>query len=435
MKNRLQLNWALSTSKERTDFLQSYITSDIFEKRPPTEDELETMANYLLWGQDSDGLNSDQKKEIQLPRRNSTWSAQNIESLDELMESPTFSENSIYDLYSTLPKKNREVFSREEIRKKASSLQLEPFETLWKEIDQTELITNFFEIEKGKREKPPRNELLQRFSEQEIEYLKNRAKKLNQFTYLKMRHLLVELRREQYTLRDSILPRHVSFSKTPPHQFSDESSELFFPILPLGSFNKLFFQDFDKLIPGFFSEKELSFISRTYWEKKKEEKSIQNEKKSYFDFRNLEMVYQLFLDLESLSEVNKDLLDTFWYYVKQANLSEIHQKILQLKISKRKNQEIAEIVNKEFNKNYTVNYISTIFRQKIIPAINTAAIYHEKVIGSIFFEEDFKVCSKCGKTLLRDPENFVRRSRAKDGLSNHCKKCDKEERDKKKRGI
>ena len=43
------------------------------------------------------------------------------------------------------------------------------------------------------------------------------------------------------------------------------------------------------------------------------------------------------------------------------------------------------------------------------------------------------MCTKCGRRLLRDPINFVRKSRAKDGLSNHCKACDKREREEKKK--
>ena len=448
MSNRLKLDWALSTAKDRAHFIEEYVKSDVFIKKPPTEEELETMANYLLWGQDEDGLNSDQKKEIQLPRKNSTWAAQNVESLDELLESPTFSENNIYSFGEATPKKVREVFSRDEVREKATPTQLSAFEDLWVQIDKTELLINFFELEKGKREKPPRNELLQRFSEEEVETLKARSQNLNQFRYLKLRHLLVELRRQQYTLRDSILPRILGSTEAPaPSTFEKNESnfDIDIPVFPLGIQEELVFKDFGELVPGVFEEKELQIISKLYWEKKDEEKRVQRESKPYFDFRDLEMVYQLFLDLEEFAadqegeddflKTGSKLLDALWFYVRQADLPPIQRKILDLKIKKVKNQDIAAVVNQEFGKSYTTNYISTIFRQKIIPTINEAAVYHEKLIGSIFFEEDFKVCSKCGRLLLRDPINFVRRTRAKDGLSNHCKRCDKEEREKKKGGI
>lgn len=435
MKNRLDLDWGLSTAKDRAAFLNEYMTSDVFEKRPPTEDELETMANYLLWGQDEDGLNPDQRKEIQLPRKNQTWGGKEPESLEALLESPTFLESEVYKLGAIAPKKTRNVFSREELRKKLSPESLEPFETLWEEIDRIEILINFFEIFRGKREKPPRKELLERFSEEEIETFKARAEQLTQFKFLKLKHLLVELRREQYTLKDTVLPQIVSYGEIVA---PDEEETFNFEIFPFGEQQDLLFKDFGELLPQNFSEEELKTISSYYWKKKEDEKRIQRESTFYFDFRNLEMVYQLLLQQEELrgtTELNQKLLDILQYYVRQADLPPIQEKILVMKIRRNKNQDIANFVNGEFGKSYTANYISTIFRQKIIPAINEVASYHERIVGSLFFEEDFKTCSGCGRLLLRDPINFVRRSRAKDGLSNHCKKCDKEEREKKKGGI
>ena len=57
--NRLQLDFKLTTTDERADFLNEYLQRPEFMKRPPTEDELETMGNYLLWGKDPiTGLNA-----------------------------------------------------------------------------------------------------------------------------------------------------------------------------------------------------------------------------------------------------------------------------------------------------------------------------------------------------------------------------------------
>lgn len=438
MKNRLQLDWALSSAEDRSAFLTQYMMSDVFEKRPPTEEELETMANYLLWGQDSDGLNPDQRKEIQLPRKNQTWTGKEIQSLDALLESPTFLEGEVYRLGAVAPKKTRTVFSREDLRNRLSPQELEPFEALWEEIDRIEISLNFFELEKGKREKPPRKELLQRFSEEELETLRARAHQFTQFKYLKLKHLLVELRREQYTLKDSVLPQVLVFADGRPPSAPDDEENLTFEIFPFGEQENLIFKDFAELIPENFGEEDLKIISSYYWKKKEDEKRIQREANFYFDFRDLEMVYQLLRqqeDLQGTSEQNQKLLNILQYYVRQADLPPIQEKILVMKIQKHKNQDIANFINGEFGKSYTANYISTIFRQKIIPTINEVAAYHERIVGSLFFEEDFKRCGGCGRLLLRDPINFVRRSRAKDGFSNHCKRCDKEERERKKGGI
>jgi hypothetical protein len=66
-----------------------------------------------------------------------------------------------------------------------------------------------------------------------------------------------------------------------------------------------------------------------------------------------------------------------------------------MKIRKVKNIDIADIINKKWGKSYTANYISTIFRQRIIPKINEAATYHIKLVSNVFFEEEFKVCTGC----------------------------------------
>jgi hypothetical protein len=73
-----------------------------------------------------------------------------------------------------------------------------------------------------------------------------------------------------------------------------------------------------------------------------------------------------------------------------------------------------------------------IYRQKIIPAIIEAVQYHLRVCENLFFPEEFKECNTCGRLLLRDSYNFVRKSRSKDGFTNRCKRCDKADRERKK---
>lgn len=442
--NRLKLDWALSTSDERNAFVQQYINDPIFVSCPLSSEELETISNYILWGKNENGLSIEQEGLVEMPRRNSTWASQTVESLDELKESPTFNENQIYSLTSKTPtKKSRKVFSRTETLKKCPTHLIPTYKALWREIDLTELTINYYEINHNKRTKEPRAELLNSLSEEDRLYCAAQASNLNQFKYLKKRHLLVELRYEQYTLKDSFCERVL------PHStggYQDDTPLIFdadIPVYPLGVANnqpiqQLIFQPFDKLTPESFTEEQLKLISDFYWEKKNSSLSTTARP---IRFTDLETVYQLFLLLEDFEEEENtllsqtsNLLDTLKFYTKEADLTEPQKEILGLKIKREKNQDIAFYINKKYGKSYTANYISTIFRQKIIPAINDAALYHEKIIRSLFFKEDFKTCIKCGKTLLRDPINFVRKSRAKDGLSNRCKKCDKKDREEKKGG-
>lgn len=431
--NRLKLDWTLSSDIERSAFLEQYMQSNIFVSHPPTDEELETMANYVLWGKDVNGFNSEQRKEVQLPRRNSTWSKKEIESIDGLLEDPAFPESSFLELGSIFSKPIKQSLSREELRKKLSPTDLKYFEDLWRQIDYIELKINFFEIARNKRSKPPRKELFLPFTENEIARIQASALKLNQFQYLKLRHLLVELRREQYPMRDAVLPQVYSYrAGLADAEEKDSIHEEDLTVLPLGTcadFSKIF-APFSALLPSQFRADELNEISSYLW---KLRDTINPQ--TTFDFRDLENVYQLLLHHKDLQEDgHNNLINTFWYYAREADLTPIQSKVLKMKMRQERNQDIAAIINKEFNKRYTDNYISTIFRQKIIPAINCAATYHERLIDSIFFEEDFKICGTCGRLLLRDPVNFVRRSRAKDGFSNRCKKCDKAAREAKRSG-
>ena len=72
-----------------------------------TEEELETCANYVLWGKDPDGKNPVQKKEIQIKTRSGIWDKKEEESLDALLETPTFNESLIVRPSEARPKIDR----------------------------------------------------------------------------------------------------------------------------------------------------------------------------------------------------------------------------------------------------------------------------------------------------------------------------------------
>ena len=75
------------------------------------------MANYLLWGKDrNSGLNAKQDGSVQLTSKHGDWDSETtkVESLDALMESPTFNEASLLDVSAPAIRIKKEVFSREE---------------------------------------------------------------------------------------------------------------------------------------------------------------------------------------------------------------------------------------------------------------------------------------------------------------------------------
>lgn len=439
---RLRLDFSLQTNSERAAFLDKYLQSETFQKSPPTDEELEMMGNYVLWGKDpKTGLNAQQEGLLTIETKHKTWDKDsNVESLEGLLEQPTFNEATLRPLSSNPIKQKREVFDRTAALNECPEYLRPTFEQLFAEIDELDLCINFWDLEHGKRKNPPRPELIAKFSEEQIEEMRERITHWNQFRYLKMRHQLVELRREAYTLRDSykqtiLGSESVGFCDA----FPDPDFDVEIEVLPLGAWNDthtrgLVFRDWDMLVPKNFGEEDLRLVSDLIWQKKSYKPGPQQR---WIDFRELEHVYemfQLFFELKNAAagadlESNLPaLMKTLNFYVERAELSEVQRDILDLKLKKVRNEDIATQINQKWGKTYTANYISTIFRQKIIPRINDAAKYHEKVVGHLFFEEDFKTCTKCGRVLLKDAINFTRRGRSPDGFTSHCKKCEKEAR-------
>lgn len=441
MANRLHLDFSIPGSNERKDFVDHYVQRPEFALKPLTNDELETIANYILWGKDADGLNCTQRGEVQIETRNKTWQRDDVESLDAMMESPTFNEATLRRPVEARPKIAREVFDRAKALEECPKHMIKLFEELFERIDRLEMSIHFYEFAHGKRKEPPRASLLKRFDEEDVEAARILAESWNQFRYLKQRHLIVELRREQFTLRDTYIEKHTRHS--PPDPEIEPASldfEAEVPVFPLGlvggTCSDLLFKNADNLNPHTYTDEDLRALVTYYWSKKS-----QSRPQLFFDFEELEHVYELFGQLNDLEEVLDELplesnlgrlLTTLKYYISLTDLNEAQKEILDLKINKVKNQDIADIINKKYNKSYTANYISTIFRQKIIPRINESARFHAVVIENLCFEENFKKCNGCGKWLLIDAENFVRKARSKDGFSTKCKKCDRADRQKKK---
>jgi hypothetical protein len=436
--NRLNLDWNLNLKSERVEFAQNYLASIKFE---PTEDELETISNYILWGKNStnekDGPARLKEEGIFLE---SKWNGSTpIESLDELAESPSFSENDLRPLSAPVPRKVRETFSREEARRHASPVILENLEALWSQIDTTELTLNFYELAHGKRKNPPREELTNRLSTIEIDAARARSAKLNQRTYLKLKHQLIALRQQQYNFQDTY--HHVLTPlKMKPYQEAGGNSEFGADInvKPLGLnarglFDKLYQKVFNKdhfPEPDEFSAADLKSLGRLLWK--------ENDLKKVFDFgevAHLSKLVAMWDELEDKAEESESLrifLDTARVYISLAQLDPKEELILEMKKKKKSNEEIRCAIEEKFGHRYQPNYISTLYCKKVLVKIAEAAKFHREVCENLFFPENFKKCKDCGKVLLLDERNWVRRKRSSDGFSPRCKKCEKVNRDKSK---
>lgn len=85
---KFKLDFSIPTSKERLEAIKSINLSTL------NKSELETVTNYVIYGKDEDGTSSVDRKEIFIPTKFNSYKKNTpIQSLDELMESPTFDES------------------------------------------------------------------------------------------------------------------------------------------------------------------------------------------------------------------------------------------------------------------------------------------------------------------------------------------------------
>lgn len=433
--NRLKLDFSINDAQERAQFVSDYLLTPQFSNAPPTASELETISNYLLWGQDVDGTSPVSRNEIEIDTRNKTWRRPDIESLDALLENPAFSEIQFRRPTEATPKSSRQTFNREKALKQCPPALVSVLQDLFTRIDWLELQIHLYEYQHQKRKKPPRADLVNKFTPEQIETAKTCIQSWTQYHYLKQRHLIVELRREQFTIRDSYIDQHQSKSFEPEPELVHQHFNAEIPVFPLGIINtrigKLVFEHNYEL-----TEEDLAAVSKFYWNKQSSKRPS-----LYFDFEDENHVAALLSQLGDLDglidEQDPDnslsgLIETLKFYIRLADLNEIQQAVLDMKVKHLQNIEIAQQLNKRFGKQYTSNYVSTIYHKKAIANIVEAVKYHKRVVENLMFKENFKKCSTCGRLLLIDPVNFVRKSRARDGFSARCKKCDKLARQKKK---
>ena len=431
-KNRLKLNFDLESAEDRTQFVNGYLPTLDFTL---SEHEIETISNYILWGKDARGKNAQQDGEIELKK----WASTPVESLEALAETPGFQETSVRPLSEPPARIQRITFSRTRALQEAPEHLKPVFEDLFRQIDELELELNYYELWTGKRKLPPREKLEQVFTEEERVHLNEAALRLSQYKYLKLRHLLVELRTQQYTYYDTyksqILPH--PGAKEPILQPENIYIGEDISIYPIGLkdesplSNKLF-NAAREPAPSDFTESELKEISKRLWAE---------QTRIFIDFTNPTHVLQLYLMRADLSDQGLEdphniygsaarLIQTLEYYEIRANLSPLQKDLLELKLRNVPNLEIAKQINQTYNKSYNENYISTIFHQKVIPSIAAAAQTHREILENIFYPENFKRCRDCGRVLLMNSNNFVKQKKSSDGFSPRCKQCEKIKRSK-----
>ena len=388
----VNLDFSIPTSAGRRDYVEKYMTENSDKKFSASD--LETIANYILYGKDKEtGESIVDRKEVQIKTKYNSYSKKEPESLDELMESPTFDER----IFSK--NRNRYKIVKPKIDRE-KDYDIPGIQDLWKAIDRYQYI---IDVNMGKIED-------------------STVPKLSSIQLYKFKHMVIDLRRQQFYLKDMAKPTICMFGTNARKVYQIEDNSIpwdlensDFAIAPLGVLiNK------DK---KFYNPREYNGPEYEY-----------NQKAKYIiDFRNSEHIYYLLENYEDLriSADNKPestisfLLDTLDFYIEKANLSESKKTILEYKKNKIQNESIKKKLEKDFGLTHSANYISTIWKQKICKEIADAAQLHYDYYLNRDKPFAWKKCNQCGQIKLKDTREFMRKSRSSDGLASRCKECDK----------
>lgn len=522
---KIQLDFSKSTLADRLEVAAQYAHSNLTAKN------CKHIADYILWSRDENGTCVSKNEDFEL---SSKWSASQPDSIDGLLEQegipPTF--YAMGEIPPTLIRKQK--FSRAE----ALASPLAPhFKTLFDEIDRLDGVISFA------MGNEPREELVNRMEPSCLFALRAKAAKLSPKELQRARHDLVDLRTEQYELRDSYKPqlKHAqqAIGKAEfPHIEIEPLGLWVEPTTTLGKFlwaenpvppsdeatrkklagalralvGRTSRQDtkqtqtqegLQQRAVGNLShatgrtceqackqnttphentskideravEKTNNVASRSSEQTCKQdtkqtqiedglqdglqqravkktshnsdglhEREVKNSCQTHehevnFDLRDpnswlqllpyYNTIYNAKLEAEERHDIESEapaLWNTIQYYFDRAHMQAEYRLIVEMKSENWRNEDINNELRHRNLKPFSVNYISTIYKKRIPKILAQAVETHFELALALDQPDEWKHCSKCGKLLHLDSNNFRRLSKSKDGFVSSCKQCDK----------
>jgi len=368
---KIELDYNIITAEDRC----TAVNGMQLELKNVTTRELERVANYILYGKTAKGNALPEAKEIST--KHGTWKKKEPESLDALMENVLFDETTLRPLSSRSPYTNPKPTID-----KVKDAGIPGMADLWAAIGDIEA----------------------RYEEEKLN-----GKTLRAY-YL--RHLLIDLRKEQYSLKAIFRPTIHFVSATHdtlPHEV-DWTADSGYCSSPLAT-----------------NSSNTEYIGDPNWE-------WHVVAKHTVDLSDPNHIYHILDNYSALRHQIYDfptsgtafLLHAVECLISKTKLTPARYHILIRKVDHAPNDVIAKELVTKFGMDYAVNYISTIWTKEICGAIAKTGKqdYDEWLARNL--PHKWKRCIRCHTDKLRDGRFFAPRRTAFDGFTPICRECQKE---------
>lgn len=355
------------------------VEQELKNKSNPSKAQLTMLADYILFGKGDDGLSPVDKGEIEIDTKYKSYKKKKLESLEELIENPTFNETEFSPIKRTVYKN-----PKPEIDKNNPELQ-----PLLQSIE-------YYEELKKKLEAQP-----------QTQELKTRIWKLS--------HTIIDLKKQQYVVQEALRNTIKCMNLLGGQEVNPEF--LGGDVKPLG----LKIGDLKR----FTNPKD---DTSQFTEPSNPTLDFENPSHIYAMLELYEVLYEKALD--NPYNNSKYLLETLDWYIDKTPLDESRKIIIRMKKLKYSNNQIKKVLNERFGLSYNENYISTIYTKEICKKISEQVTLHKEEWRARKDPSLWKKCNCCGQWKLKDPRNFVRKKNSLDGFTSRCKVCDKIKRGK-----
>ena len=416
MKKKYSLDYSIERDIDRLHAIEEIL--DTLETNP-THAELEQMASYILYGKDENGKNAVQRGETtDSDKRYKSFqrAADKVQSLDEILDNPLADQQTLQKLEERyIYTKKKPTIARPKYDKKTGELidigdgDIPGMQELWTNIDR---LDHILAVNEGK---VPPDENTQIFSDP--------------YRFYQFKHMLIDIRRHQYYLKDAYRPTLHFLSLTPPKAQTynwDSDSYYWMPREKwqsrvdnalLSSISKNI-EDYETRINPETGKEEVKWVVRRHtfdWENPAHIRALLN------------FYSAIYMELhDKLDSWGRTLIYDFDRYFNMCGFSEVREYIVTRKIDKVSYAVIVEELQEKFGLKYNENHICTILSKEIPEKMAQAATKYRMLLTTPQLER--KRCYTCGQWLPRNNYFFATNNSRKDHFASNCKECEKKKR-------